>query len=116
MSCYLIALSASISQSPTANSWKSRRKFPAKQPKSSPPVLDGASFDAKLAAAQEKSYTDFALWGGLTPGNLDHMEELAERGVVGFKAFMCDSGMEDFPRADDLTLYRGMKSARHFGL
>src|SRR5207244_3539080 len=83
---------------------------------SSPPVLDGESFDLKLAAAKEKSFTDFALWGGLTPGNLDRMEELAERGVVGFKAFMCDSGIEGFPRADDLTLYRGMRKAKQLGL
>src|SRR5262249_54168070 len=54
---------------------------------SSPPVLDGESFDLKLAAGLKNSYTDFALWGGLTPRNLDKMEELAERGVVGFKAF-----------------------------
>src|SRR5947208_743892 len=53
---------------------------------SSPPVLDATSFDAKLAAMREKSLVDFGLWGGLTPRNLDHMEELAARGVVGFKA------------------------------
>src|SRR5947207_14802809 len=34
---------------------------------SSPPVLDAASFDAKLAAMRERSLTDFGLWGGLTP-------------------------------------------------
>jgi allantoinase len=83
---------------------------------SSPPVLDGPSFDLKLEAAKRSSFTDFALWGGLTPTNLDRMEELADRGVVGFKGFMCDSGIEDFPRADDLTLYRGMKKAKKLGL
>ena len=57
------------------------------------------------------SRTDFAFWGGLTPCNLDKMEELADRGVVGFKAFMSGSGIDDFARADDLTLYRGMKLA-----
>jgi len=31
--------------------------------------------------------------------------------VVGFKAFMADSGIEDFPRADDQTLRAGMKRA-----
>src|SRR5215210_3582674 len=56
---------------------------------SSPPTLDGASFDLKLAAARANALTDFALWGGLTPNNLDKLEELADRGVVGFKAFMC---------------------------
>jgi allantoinase len=73
---------------------------------SSPPTLDGESFDLKLAAAKANSYTDFALWGGLTPGNLDKMEELAERGVVGFKAFMSNSGIDDFPMADDYALPR----------
>src|SRR5262249_30979768 len=43
---------------------------------SSPPVLDGKSFDAKRAAAEASSLTDFALWGGLTPNNLDSLEEL----------------------------------------
>src|SRR5688572_12117677 len=78
---------------------------------SSPPVLDGASFDLKLAAAREKSVTDFALWGGLTPQSLEHMEELAQRGVIGFKAFMCHSGIDEFAWADDYTLYKGMLTA-----
>ncbi len=83
---------------------------------SAPPVLDGKRFDAKLAAAREKSLADFALWGGLTPGNLDRLEELAARGVIGFKAFMSGSGIGDFPRADDQTLRRGMTIARQLGL
>src|SRR3954471_16111958 len=78
---------------------------------SSPPVLDGKSFDAKVAAAREKSNADFALWGGLTPHNVHAMEELAARGVVGFKAFMCDSGIDDFVCADPETLLRGMRKA-----
>lgn len=81
-----------------------------------PPTLDRESFDLKLAAARASSRTDFALWGGLTPGNLDKLEELADRGVVGFKAFMSNSGIDDFGRADDLTLYRGMQIAAKRGL
>ena len=40
---------------------------------------------------------DFALWGGLVPGNLAQLDELAERGVIGFKAFMSNSGIDGFP-------------------
>ena len=76
-----------------------------------PPTLDGRAFDAKVEAATASSVVDFALWGGLTPVNLDRLEELAERGVVGFKAFMCDSGIDDFPAADDDTLHAGMTTA-----
>jgi allantoinase len=82
----------------------------------SPPTLDGPSFDAKRAAAEASSLTDFALWGGLTPDNLEHLDELADRGVVGFKAFMCDSGMADFRYADESTLRRGMQIAARRGL
>ncbi|HWB54677.1 MAG TPA: amidohydrolase family protein, partial [Tepidisphaeraceae bacterium] len=83
---------------------------------SSPPTLDAVGFDAKLAVAQKTSLTDFALWGGLTPINLDHMEALALRGVIGFKAFMSASGIDDFPRSDDTTLKRGMQIAAQLGL
>ncbi len=83
---------------------------------SSPPTLDAASFRAKVDALQGACYTDFALYGGLTPGNLGQMEELAECGVVGFKAFMVPSGIDDFDYADDLTLLRGMEIAAKLDL
>ena len=81
-----------------------------------PCTLNGEAFDRKAAALTAASVTDFALWGGLVPGNLEGMEELAERGVVGFKAFMCDSSLPEFPRADDLTLFEGMRQAARLGL
>jgi allantoinase len=81
-----------------------------------PPTVDGAAFDAKLACAQRSAHVDFALWGGLVPGRLDALDELAARGVVGFKAFMSASGVDDFQRADDLTLYEGMRRAAALGL
>jgi allantoinase len=81
-----------------------------------PPTLDGPSFDAKLAAAEASAVTDFALWGGLVPGHCARLAELAERGVIGFKAFMSQSGTDDFPAADDLTLCEGMRTAAELGL
>ena len=81
-----------------------------------PPTCDAECFDLKVAAAKASSFVDFALWGGLVPGNLVHLDELAERGVVGFKAFMSNSGIEDFEAADDLTLFEGMQRAAELGL
>nr|MBA3336262.1 allantoinase AllB [Chloroflexia bacterium] len=81
----------------------------------SPPTLDAPSFDAKHAAASAAALTDFALWGGLVPGNVPHLAELAARGVIGFKAFMSKSGMSDFPAADDATLAAGMAEAASLG-
>jgi allantoinase len=81
-----------------------------------PPTCDAECFDLKVAAAEASSLVDFALWGGLVPGNVGRLDELAERGVVGFKAFMSNSGIEDFDAADDLTLFEGMQRAAELGL
>ena len=80
-----------------------------------PPTCDPRSFDEKLHAAEDKSLTDFALWGGLVPGNFDKLELLARRGVIGFKAFMSSSGIEDFECVDNATLKAGMKIAAQLG-
>jgi allantoinase len=74
-----------------------------------PVTIDGPSFDLKLAAAGRSSLLDYGFWGGLVPGNLDRLAELARRGVLGFKAFMCPSGIDEFPACDERTLREGMK-------
>jgi allantoinase len=83
---------------------------------STPCTVNAHAFDAKHAALAKSSITDFGLWGGLIPGNVPQMAELADRGVVGFKAFMCDSGLPEFPRADDRTLFEGLREAARLGL
>jgi allantoinase len=74
----------------------------------SPPTVDVTTFEAKAAAAARSSLVDFGLWGGVIPGNRAELPGLAAAGVIGFKAFMSTSGSDDFPAADDLTLYEAM--------
>lgn len=81
-----------------------------------PPTCDAASFAQKLAYAEANALTDFALWGGLVPGDLSRLDELAASGVIGFKAFMSASGTPEFAAADDLTLYEGMARAARLNL
>ena len=81
-----------------------------------PPTVTGAAFDEKRRCLERSALVDIARWGGLVPGGVEAMDELAARGVVGFKAFMCSSGIDDFPRIDDLTLYEGMWRAASLGL
>ena len=69
---------------------------------STPCTVTAADVDRKRAALEAASITDFGIWGGLDPGfRSATWPEMAERGVVGFKAFMCDSGLPEFPRADE---------------
>ena len=81
-----------------------------------PCTVNGREFDAKRKALEAASITDFAVWGGIVPGNLGEMAELAELGVMGFKAFLCHSGLAEFPRVDDLTLWEGLGEAARLGL
>ena len=83
---------------------------------SEPCTVNAPAFDEKHAALSKASVTDFALWGGIIPGNLGALAELAARGAIGFKAFMSDSGLAEFPRSDDLTLYEGMREAARLDL
>jgi allantoinase len=73
-----------------------------------PVTVDVEAFDQKLRAAGASSVIDFGLWGGLVPGNLDGLERLHARGALGFKAFMCSSGLDEFPACDEGTLREGM--------
>jgi len=83
---------------------------------SSPCTIGVNEFLDKRDALQRSSVTDFALWGGMVPGNRDALAVLAECGAIGFKAFMADSGLPEFPRCDDRTLYEGMREAARLGL
>ena len=83
---------------------------------SEPPSINADALNRKRAVAEKKSCIDFALWGGLVPGNLDALEGLRDAGAVGLKAFLCASGIDSFPAVDDLTLREGMKRAAELGM
>jgi allantoinase len=62
-----------------------------------PPAVDVPALRAKQAAARDRCYVDVGFWGGAIPSSLGSLGELHEAGVFGFKAFMLDSGVEEFP-------------------
>ncbi|MGE5803479.1 MAG: allantoinase AllB [Gemmatimonadota bacterium] len=80
-----------------------------------PPTTTAAAFDAKRAVASQQALVDFGLWGGMVPENLGDLEALHQRGVVGFKAFMSHSGIDDFHRVPDGVLAVGLKVTARLG-
>jgi allantoinase len=74
-----------------------------------PVTTTAQAFDLKVEAMRRSASVDFGLWGGLVPGNIGELEPLVERGVMGFKAFMCPSGIDEFPMCDMQTLRAGMR-------
>ena len=81
-----------------------------------PPTTNRQNFELKRAAAEANSLLDFGLWGGLVPGNLSDLEALRDCGVVGLKAFMCNSSIGDFSHVDLATLRAGMQRAAKLDL
>ncbi|MBX3422742.1 MAG: allantoinase AllB [Pirellulaceae bacterium] len=64
---------------------------------SSPVTTSADALLQKVAAAQHQCWVDVGFYGGLVPTNLQHIPELIDAGVFGIKAFLCDSGLEEFP-------------------
>ena len=62
-----------------------------------PPTTTVAGMKEKLAAAQGKCWVDVGFYGGIVPGNVAELKPLIREGVRGFKGFLIDSGVEEFP-------------------
>jgi allantoinase len=80
-----------------------------------PSTINKEAILEKANIGEKKSVVDFALWGGLVPKNEDELKGLAEKGAIGFKAFLSDTGNEEFERVDDVTLLNGMKEIASLG-
>lgn len=80
-----------------------------------PPTTTREALEAKVAAARAHSIVDFALWGGLITDNLEHLPDLARGGVIGFKAFMTESGTPEFTHVEDGILYEGLRRLSGLG-
>lgn len=74
------------------------------------------AFEEKLAAAEGKLHVDLGFWGGVVPGNAAALAELARAGVLGAKAFLCHSGIDDFPKATEQVLREAMPRMRDAGI
>jgi allantoinase len=80
-----------------------------------PPTTSVASLEAKRAAAAGQCHVDVGFWGGIVPGNLDELEGLARAGVLGFKAFLVDSGVAEFPAVEQPDLEAAMGALADLG-
>lgn len=75
---------------------------------SSPVTTSVKAFEKKLAAAENNLHTNCGFWGGLVPGNEKEIEPLVQRGVLGFKAFLTHSGIDEFPNVGEDDLRKAM--------
>ncbi|MEK7358257.1 MAG: allantoinase AllB, partial [Bdellovibrionota bacterium] len=73
-----------------------------------PATTTVAALRAKEESARGHCTIDYALWGGVVPGNAAELAPMVDAGAVGFKAFMCDSGVDEFPMSKEKDLRAAM--------
>lgn len=94
-----------------------------------PPTVDLTSLRVKQQAAEGRVHVDVAFWGGAVPANCaspvdradpdgsdgsDDLRELHNAGVVGFKCFLLDSGVPEFPPLDRAGVTAAMRRIAAF--
>ncbi|GAB3696232.1 allantoinase AllB [Spirosoma flavus] len=83
---------------------------------SSPVTTTVDAFSQKIAATSGILHTNCGFWGGLIPGNTDEIEPLIDQGVLGFKAFLTHSGIDEFPNVTQTDLRKAMPILAKYGL
>ena len=72
-----------------------------------PPTTTVDALAVKRECAAAQAHVDVGFWGGAVPGNVGELEGLHAAGVFGFKCFMVDSGVPEFPPLDPAGLADG---------
>ncbi|MEE9161608.1 MAG: allantoinase AllB [Candidatus Neomarinimicrobiota bacterium] len=73
---------------------------------SDPVTTSVAALREKVAAADGKLWADCGFFGGVIPSNAAALEPLVAAGVLGFKAFLTFSGIDEFPPVNEADLRR----------
>lgn len=82
-----------------------------------PSTVSMDALSLKQRAAQEKVLINVGFWGGAVPDNLGTgvLEEMWEKGkVFGFKCFLADSGVDEFPPLSPAQLEQAMREIAAF--
>ncbi|KAI9923443.1 hypothetical protein MW887_009324 [Aspergillus wentii] len=73
-----------------------------------PPTTTVANLKEKVAAAQGRCWVDVGFFGGVIPGNSHELKALVHEGVRGFKGFLIDSGVDEFPAVSTEDIKKAM--------
>ena len=76
-------------------------------------TVDALTVKRECASAQ--AHVDVGFWGGAVPGNVGELAGLHAAGVFGFKCFMVDSGVPEFPPLDPAGLAEAVAEAARIG-
>lgn len=81
-----------------------------------PVTTTRSALEQKLDACKGRCFVDVGFWGGVVPGNTADLPRLAAGGVLGCKAFLVHSGIDEFPNTTEADLRVAMPMLRDLGL
>jgi allantoinase len=73
------------------------------------------ALETKRASARTQAHVDIGFWGGAVPGNVGELSAMHDAGVLGFKAFLVDSGVPEFPGLGDGELIDAITETARLG-
>lgn len=79
-----------------------------------PATTSVEALETKRDSARDDCRVDVGFWGGAVPDSLGHLEKLHRAGVFGFKCFLLDSGVPEFPPLDATQLRSAMTEIAAF--
>ncbi|KAG1751565.1 uncharacterized protein EDB91DRAFT_1045647 [Suillus paluster] len=74
-----------------------------------PPTTTLRNLEIKRQTAEGQCWSDVGFWGGVIPGNQADLKPLVAAGVKGFKCFLIESGVEEFPCVLEHDLHEHMQ-------
>lgn len=77
-----------------------------------PPTTTVAGFEEKLKASRGQCWVDVGFYGGVIPGNAEELLPLVEMGVRGFKGFLIESGVDEFPAVSSKDISLAMQTLK----
>ncbi len=81
-----------------------------------PSTTTVAALKLKRDAAHGQCRVDWGAWGGVVSDNQEHIERLAAAGVLGFKCFLIDAGIDGFTMVTEHELRQALPHVVQTGL
>ncbi|MET8137435.1 allantoinase AllB [Streptomyces sp. NPDC005251] len=80
-----------------------------------PVTVDVPALEIKRKAASDRSHVDIGFWAGVTPSNIPQLGELHRAGVLGFKCFLANTGLPEFPPVSVDEMKAALAELKKFG-
>ncbi|KAJ2882812.1 Allantoinase [Coemansia asiatica] len=77
-----------------------------------PSTVTVDAYEEKRESFRDGMWVDVGTWGGVVPGNAQDLGGMLDAGARGFKCFLCESGVDEFPPVNEEQLREAMQELK----